>query len=76
MAQISGTFLTKVFEGPYRDAGKWMERMKAYAALRQRKVDKIYLGYATCPKCAKAYGKNYVVLFARLEDAGSPAAKS
>ena len=22
--------------------------------------------YTTCPKCAKAYGKNYVVLFAQV----------
>jgi hypothetical protein len=31
-------------------------------------ADKIYLGYTACPKCAKAYGKNDVVLFAKLAD--------
>ena len=25
--RLSGTFLTKVFEGPYRNVGKWMEQM-------------------------------------------------
>lgn len=70
MQELSGTFLTKVFEGPYRNAGDWMERMKAYAALRQREVEKIYIAYAACPKCAKVYGKNYVVLFAKVRDAG------
>src|SRR3989338_6303875 len=27
MARISGTFLTKVFEGPYKNAGKWALEM-------------------------------------------------
>ena len=27
---LSGTFLTKVFEGPYRHAGKWAREMEAY----------------------------------------------
>ena len=27
---ISGTFLTKVFEGPYKDARKWCQQMQAY----------------------------------------------
>jgi hypothetical protein len=68
MDTVCGTFLTKVFEGPFRDAGKWVAQMKAYVASKQRKLDRIYLGYTTCPRCAKAYGKNYVVLFARLKE--------
>jgi hypothetical protein len=68
MDTLSGTFLTKVFEGPYRDANEWVAQMKAYVAGMQRELDKIYFGYTTCPKCAKAYGKNYVVLFAKLKD--------
>ena len=27
---LSGLFLTKVFEGPYRDAGKWVREAQAY----------------------------------------------
>ena len=64
--KLSGTFLSKVFEGPYRDAGKWMRSMEGYVAEKGGKVDKIYSFYATCPKCAKAFGKNQVVLFAKL----------
>ena len=30
MATISGTFLTKVFEGPYQNVGKWADEMKEY----------------------------------------------
>lgn len=64
MATLSGTFLTKVFEGPYQNAGKWAQEMKTYVESKGKTVKKLYFFYTTCPKCAKAYGKNYVVLFA------------
>ncbi|MDD4332997.1 MAG: hypothetical protein PHT51_02690 [Patescibacteria group bacterium] len=67
MAKISGTFLTKVFEGPYKDAGKWAEEMKEYVKSKDKAMKKLYFFYTTCPKCAKAYGKNYVVLFAQID---------
>lgn len=66
MAKISGTFLTKVFEGPYNNAGKWANEMVQYSASKGHKVQQLYFSYTTCPKCAKEYGKNYVVLFARI----------
>ncbi len=67
MAMLSGTFLTKVFEGPYQNAGKWAEEMKKYVENKNKKIKKLYFSYTTCPKCAKAYGKNYVVLFAQID---------
>jgi hypothetical protein len=67
MATISGTFLTKVFEGPYQNAGKWAIEMKEYVKSKNKELKKIYFSYTTCPKCAKAYGKNYVVLFAQID---------
>lgn len=69
MTTVSGTFLTKVFEGPYRDAGKWVEEMRRYVASKGRAIDTLYFGYTMCPRCAKAYGKNYVVLFAKVNEA-------
>ncbi|MDP2932850.1 MAG: hypothetical protein Q8N81_01845 [bacterium] len=66
MATLSGTFLTKVFEGPYQNAGKWTKEMKGYVTGKGKEIKKLYFSYTTCPKCAKAYGKNYVVLFARI----------
>jgi len=66
MAKISGTFLTKVFEGPYKDAGKWVREMKAYVKSKGKEIKKIYSFYTTCPACAKAYGKNYTVLLAMV----------
>jgi len=66
MATISGTFLTKVFEGPYKDIGKWIKEMQSFVKGRGKEIKKLYFSYTTCPKCAKAYGKNYVVLFAQI----------
>jgi len=66
MATLSGIFLTKVFEGPYQNAGKWAQEMEQYVEKKGKKLKKIYFSYTTCPKCSKAYGKNYVVLFAQI----------
>ena len=66
MARISGTFLTKVFEGPYKDAGKWARAMTDYVGNKAREMEKMYFFYTTCPKCAKVYGKNYTVLLAKV----------
>lgn len=66
MEKISGTFLTKVFEGPFKNAGKWAQQMKEYVKSKGRDLKKLYFFYTTCPKCAKHYGKNYVVMVAQV----------
>ena len=66
MSTLSGSYITKVFEGPYNNAGKWAQEMKEYVAKQGKSLKKLYFSYTTCPKCAKAYGKNYVVLFAQI----------
>jgi len=66
MERISGTFLSKVFEGPYKNAGKWAKEMHAYVASKGNAVKKLYFFYTTCPRCAKAYGKNYTVILAQV----------
>lgn len=63
---LSGTFLTKVFEGPYKDAGKWVQEMETYIKSKNKKIKKLYFFYTTCPKCAKHYGKNYTIAFAQV----------
>jgi len=67
MAELSGKFLTKVFEGPYSQAGQWAKEMKSYVEGKGQTMKKLYFSYTTCPKCAKTYGKNYVVLFAQID---------
>jgi hypothetical protein len=66
MVQLSGTFLTKVFEGPYRQIPTWIEEMRRYVTSKNREMQHLYFLYKTCPKCAKKYGKNYVVLLAEV----------
>ena len=66
MATISGMFLSKVFEGPYKEMGVWIEEMKAYVELEGRRLEKLYFFYTTCPKCAKKCGENYVVILAQV----------
>lgn len=65
METLSGDYLTKVFEGPYKDAPKWEEEVKSYVAGQGQTLDKTYYFYTTCPKCVKYYGKNYVVALAK-----------
>lgn len=67
MTTLSGVFLTKVFEGPYQNVGKWAQEMEKYVKDKGKNLKKLYFSYTTCPNCAKAYGKNYVVLFAQID---------
>lgn len=66
MVTLSGTFLTRVFEGPYREARHWHSEMLALAAKRGATGKPVWFFYTTCPKCAKAYGQNYVVGLAEI----------
>ncbi|NQU83872.1 MAG: hypothetical protein HQ536_04125 [Parcubacteria group bacterium] len=66
MVKISGTFLTKVFEGPYREMGEWIKEMNEYVESSGETPKKLFFFYTTCPKCAKEYGKNYVVILAKI----------
>ncbi|MFH1821522.1 MAG: hydrolase [Methanobacteriota archaeon] len=63
---ISGKFLSKVYEGPYRDTGKWCHDFEAYAKSKNLEIKKRYTWYTTCPKCAKKYGKNYVAIIGKV----------
>lgn len=66
MATISGTFLSKVFEGPYSKMRTWIEQMKTFVAGRGKPIQRLYFYYTTCPKCARKYGKNYVAILAQV----------
>jgi Bacterial hydrolase len=66
MVHLSGDFLTKVFEGPFSDTPKWCADMDRYVRERGKTTEKTYFFYTTCPRCAKHYGKNYVVAVAQV----------
>ena len=63
---LSGTFVSKVFDGPFNSAPKFMKQMNDYLNKKGKKVKDYYVHYAYCPKCAKEAGHNYMVLFAAL----------
>lgn len=66
MVEMSGTFLTKVFEGPFSHVRSWSEEMETVAKEKGKHLDTLYFFYTTCPRCAKTYGKNYVVGLAKV----------
>ncbi|MDD2732128.1 MAG: hypothetical protein PHI53_02950 [Candidatus Pacebacteria bacterium] len=66
-ATLSGKFLSKVYEGDFKETGKWCKDFEDYAENKGLEVKRWYMWYTTCPKCAKKYGKNYVVIIAKVE---------
>jgi hypothetical protein len=64
MVRLTGDFRMKVFEGDFRNAPKWEADFRKELEAQGLATKGIYLFYTTCPKCAKAYGKNYVVAVA------------
>jgi hypothetical protein len=65
---LSGNFYSKVYEGPFRDTGKWCRDYEQHAVNKGLSIKKWYMWYTVCPKCAKKYGKNYVVIICQVEE--------
>ncbi|MHB8985422.1 MAG: hydrolase [Eubacteriales bacterium] len=65
--KLSGIFLSKVFDGPYNAVPKWIKEMDKYVTSNGKTTQKYYFYFTTCPKCAKIYGHNYVIVFAKVE---------
>jgi hypothetical protein len=63
---ITGKFIAKVFEGPYKEIRNWYNQLQKYVESLGKEPLKTYFFYTACPKCAKAYGKNYVVGFEKV----------
>ncbi len=65
---LSGKFISKVYEGSFSKTGEWMKDFDTYLKRQGHpNVKKVYQWYTICPKCAKKYGQNYVVLIGRVE---------
>ncbi|MBN1502269.1 hypothetical protein JW930_01890 [Candidatus Woesearchaeota archaeon] len=64
---LSGKFLSKVYEGDFKETGTWCKDFEAYAKSKKMEIKKQYMWYTTCPKCAKKYGKNYVVIIGEVK---------
>ena len=66
--KLKGLYMSKVFEGEYKDSFKWVDVMKEYVKSQGKKASRIFHWYTTCPDCAKVYGENNIVLFAQIDE--------
>lgn len=64
---LSGTFISKVFDGPYNAVPKWIKEFDQYLSGKGKKAQRYYFYFSYCPKCSKKYGHNYCVAFARVD---------
>lgn len=64
---LSGKFYSRVYEGPFKNTSQWCKDHTVAAKDKGFNVKKWLMWYTTCPKCAKKYGKNYVVIFSQVE---------
>lgn len=63
----SGKFFSKVYEGDFKETGKWYQDFTSAVKKQGLEIKKMYMWYTTCPKCAKKYGKNYVVIVGEIK---------
>lgn len=63
---LSGDFVAGVFEGPYNSVPQHFKTMDKRLEHEHLKAIDYYVHYAYCPKCAKKFGHNYMVLFAEV----------
>lgn len=64
---LSGTYLTKVYDAPFKDVRKWVADLQEHVKTKEKTMKDMFFYYTTCPKCAKKHGHNYVVGFAQVE---------
>lgn len=67
MSRLSGTFISRVFDGPYNHVPLWIKQMDQSLAQKGKSAKKYFFHFAYCPKCAKKYGHNYCVAFAQVD---------
>jgi len=63
---LSGKYYCKVYEGNFNKTGEWCKDYESVTKGKGFAIKKMYMWYTTCPKCAKKYGKNYVVIVGQL----------
>jgi hypothetical protein len=64
---LNGKYYSKVYEGPFKDTGKWCKDFESIVKSKGYNIKKLFMWYTTCPKCAKKYGKNYVAILSQIE---------
>lgn len=64
---VSGKFYSRAYDGPFNETDKWCKDFESKTIEKGLTIKKWYMWYTTCPKCAKKYGKNPVVIICRVE---------
>ena len=65
--KLSGTYISKVFDGPYNSPPIWIKEMDRFVKSMGRNPKEYLFYFTTCPRCAKLYGHNYAVVFAKVD---------
>lgn len=67
-ATLTGTYISKVYEGDFKNIGKWCIQFTEYVKNEgHKRIIQWLMWYTTCPACAKKWGKNYVVIIGKVE---------
>ncbi len=67
MTEFDGTYYSRVYEGPYKDAGKWVKDMNGWLNESGKENKGLLFYYPICPECTKElYGHQITVLLAKL----------
>lgn len=72
---LSGTYMTKVFEGPYSNVRKWYQDLNDMVVEEGLVPETVYFDYVYCPRCANAYRHNYVVGVVKIKESPGRAVK-
>ena len=54
-------------EGGFKEVEDWKTDFEKHVGIKEKEIEDLYYWYTTCPKCAKKYNRNYVVLIAKLK---------
>lgn len=66
MTNLSGRFITRVFDSEYKDFPKLIKELESQIKNEGHVMKDFMVFYTTCPKCAKHYGHNHLVFFGRI----------
>ena len=64
--RVSGTFVTRLFEGSYRNVKRWCDEVRQSLRDEGHEAQRLLFWYVTCPRCAKKYGGAQTVIFAQV----------
>lgn len=64
---LSGTFISKVFNGPYNRLGPAVQELAEHVRKKRgARPTEFYFWYTVCPRCAKKLGGYQTIIFARM----------